>query len=131
VDFGGGNDGRPHRRRGALTLLAWYSGAVLAPIALGVALLGPGFLRDGSSSELIQPCDDPMECGPLFPDASMVLQAVLPFLAVSLLVALPLYGVFTRLRWSPVRAGSAAALLAWLVCLVGACLLYTVRSRAT
>ena len=117
-------DGAPRWRWGAVTLAAWYAAAVLAAVTLGALLLGPGFLAFGSrDDDLVQPCDDPMECGPLFPDAGQVLRVVVPFLMVSLVIAVPLLTNFTRRRWPQVLAGSLAAALAWLTCLAGACVL--------
>ena len=108
-------DGASRWRWGALTLAAWYAVAVLVPVVLLPS--GPG---DGGPA---RPCATPMECGPFVPDAGQALRVVVPFLLVSLLLAVPLLMLFLRRRWPQPLAGSAAALLAWPACLAGACVL--------
>ena len=129
VDVGGGIDDRARRRRGLVTLVVWYVVAAVAPVALGTALLGTEFLEPAEESTDPTCGHRPLECGPLFPDAWTVSQVVVPFLLVSLVVALPLRYAFDRQRWHPVLAGSVAPVCAWLVCLVASCGVLLLRSR--
>ena len=114
-------------RRGAVTLTVWYAAAVAVPLALGGALLGREFYSD-PRDELVKPCDDPLECGRLFPNAAEVISWLVPFLLVSLVVAVPVHLVLLR-RTSPVAAGSLAAVTAWTACLTGACVLAVLFDR--
>jgi flagellar biosynthesis protein FliQ len=120
IDAGGGR--APRRRWGVVTAAVWYAGALLVPVVLGAVVLGRHFLGLGRPDpDPVRPCDRPMACGSFEPDVWQVLRVIVPFLLVSLVVAVPLQRLFARRAWPPVLAGTLAPVLAWLACLLAAC----------
>ncbi|WP_433061877.1 hypothetical protein [Dactylosporangium sp. CS-033363] len=114
---------RDRRRRvqGLVTIAVWQLAAVALPIALGAVLFGSSFFIN-VEDQLIQPCDDPMECGGIVPGADQVLRFMVPFALASVVVALPVQLLLLK-KVHPIAAGSLASFLAWGVCLAGLCLL--------
>ncbi|MDI6105465.1 hypothetical protein QLQ12_43470 [Actinoplanes sp. NEAU-A12] len=104
--------------RGAGVLGAWYVAALLVPVVVGLAVVGPEFLMRRQSRDL--PCADPGECGTWYPDASGVLALTTPVLLAGLVISGPLWFVLGRRVRSGLLAGSLAALVGLLAAGAGA-----------
>lgn len=104
--------------RGAGVLGAWYLAALLVPIGVGLAVLGPEFLIRQQPRDLA--CAGPDNCGAWYPDASGVLAITIPLLLAGMVISGPLWFVLGQRLRSGLLAGSLAAIAGLLAAAAGA-----------
>ncbi len=103
---------RTRARRRALTALAlWYAAALVVPAAL--TSLTSSSTTVGGLNGRADSCTTGINCLLTAPDGADVFRAVASFLAVSLVIALPLCAYLLRSWQMPVLAATVATFAAW------------------
>ncbi|MEU7905488.1 hypothetical protein [Actinoplanes sp. NPDC049118] len=113
------------RRRSYLTLAGWYGAALVIPTAVFAVGDSSSAGYEGRESS----CTAANNCLTAVPDAAQVLRITMVFLAVSLVVALPLRAYLMRAWRLPALAGTVAALTSWWVTVLLYCAGLALLSR--